>query len=761
MTTTVNQNNHDIASEVLKSRYLMKDATGSIIETPDQMYWRVARFIAAVDKKYGASESDVEKLASQFYALMAEGLFLPNSTTLMNAGREDAMLSACFVIPVNDSIADIFEAIRVTALVQKGGGGTGFTFDRLRPTGDIVASSGGTTSGPLSFWKVIAETTNAIQQGAHRRGANMAMMSVEHPDILKFICAKQQKDTFNNFNISIKVTNSFMDSLRKSPDRVHVVTNPRNKKHYVIPKNVVISSYTIRDLQEPDKKTSDCFTVHDIWDLIVNNAHATGEPGICFIDRINQDNPTPALGQIDTTNPCGEQPLLDYESCNLGSINVSQFVLPDGSDLNWEKLAYVINLGVRFLDNVIDATIYWPIEKIKEMTLDNRKIGLGVMGFADTLILLGITYGNVDSFEFAHKLGAFLKEHAHNTSQQLAEERGVFPNWKSSIWDTKYKRPMRNATCTTIAPTGSISIIAKCSSGIEPVFSFAYKRRALNGEEFIQVHPLLERLGKQQGWFDEKAKMMLLEGKEIYDIPGISERLLDVFASAHEIEPDEHIRIQAAFQKNVDNAVSKTINLTEQTDINEVDKIFRYALQMGCKGITVYRDKCRQNQIMSAINERPELPANTSSPRARPRKTAGTTIKAKTGCGSLFCTLNKDDKGLFEIFINLGRAGGCPSQSEATARLLSIALRSGVEPHVLIEQLKGIRCLSTIARKSLNKEINVLSCPDAIGRAIEESLGETCKIAIADITKKCPDCGQPLRYESGCDVCSCGYSSCG
>jgi ribonucleoside-diphosphate reductase alpha chain len=321
---------------------------------------------------------------------------------------------------------------------------------------------------------------------------------------------------------------------------------------------------------------------------------------------------------------------------------------------------------------------------------------------------------------------------------------------------------MRNATCTTIAPTGSISIIAKCSSGIEPVFSFAYKRRALNGEEFIQVHPLLERLGKQQSWFDEKAKMMLLEGKEIYDIPGISERLLDVFASAHEIEPDDHIRIQAAFQENVDNAVSKTINLTEQTDINEVDKIFRYAHQMGCKGITVYRDKCRQNQIMSAINERPELPANTSSPHARPRKTAGTTIKAQTGCGSLFCTLNKDDKGLFEIFINLGRAGGCPSQSEATARILSIALRSGINPQILIEQLKGIRCLSTMARRSTNTEINVLSCPDAIAQAMEEALGLSDTAENHRFVKKCPDCGQTLRFESGCDVCkNCGYSSCG
>ncbi|HBG25737.1 MAG: ribonucleoside-diphosphate reductase, adenosylcobalamin-dependent [Planctomycetes bacterium GWF2_41_51] len=752
----------DLATEVLKSRYLMKDINGNIIETPELMYLRAAKFIAAVDKKYGASEFEAEKLTLQFYKLMEEGIFLPNSTTLMNAGREDAMLSACFVIPVKDCIADIFEAVRVTALVQKGGGGTGFTFDNLRPTGDIVASSGGTTSGPISFWKVIAETTNAIQQGAHRRGANMAMMSIEHPDIMKFICAKQQKDAFNNFNISVKVTNGFMDSLRDTPGKAHVVINPRNKKHYVIPKSIALNSYTIRDLRNPDGNTADCFTVQDVWDLIVNNAHATGEPGICFIDRINQDNPTPALGRLDTTNPCGEQPLLDYESCNLGSINVSKFVLSDGSDLDWKKLAEVINLAVRFLDNVIDASSYWPVEKIKEMTLGNRKIGLGVMGFADALILLGIIYGNIESIEFARKLSAFLKEHAHNTSQQLAEERGVFPNWKSSIWDSKYNRPMRNASCTTIAPTGSISIIAKCSSGIEPVFSFAYTRRVLDGEEFIQVHPLLERLGKEHGWFDEKAKIMLLEGSKIFDIPGIPDDLLDTMITAHEVAPDDHIKIQAAFQENIDNAVSKTINLTEETDITEVDKIFRYAYQMGCKGITVFRDRSRDGQIISAVNKQPDVPLEMHLPRARPRIIKGTTIKAKTGCGSLFCTLNKDAKGLFEIFINLGRAGGCPSQSEATARILSIALRSGIKPQILIEQLKGIRCLSTMARKSTNPEIDVLSCPDAIARALEETLGDGFVSAAEIFIRVCPECNSLLRKEAGCNVCdNCGFSKCG
>ncbi|MDD5133978.1 MAG: adenosylcobalamin-dependent ribonucleoside-diphosphate reductase [Phycisphaerae bacterium] len=762
MNVKVNKNNHDLATEVIKNRYLMKDANGSIIETPDQMYWRVAKFIAAVDKKYGATETEVNELASRFHQLMADGLFLPNSPTLMNAARENAMLSACFVIPVNDSIADIFEAVRVTALVQKGGGGTGFTFDRLRATGDTVASSGGTTSGPISFWKVIAETTTAIQQGAHRRGANMAMMSVEHPDILKFINAKQQKDAFNNFNISIKITEDFIDALRNAPDTVHIVTNPRNQKRYIIPKNVDLNSYSILDLRDANGNKENCFTVGDIWNLIVKNAHATGEPGICFIDRINRDNPTPALGKIDATNPCGEQPLLDYEACNLGSINISKFVLADGSGIDWRKLSGVINSAVRFLDNVIDAANYWPVEKIREMTLGNRKIGLGIMGFADTLILLGIKYDSDKAIEFARKLSKFINEHAHDASQKLAEGKGCFPNWEKSIWDTRYNRPMRNATVSTIAPTGSISIIAKCSSGIEPVYNLVYRRRALDGEEFVQIHPLFEMLGTEQGWLDEKVKTKLLAGENINRISEIPEGLAEVLVTAHQVAPEWHVKIQAAFQQNSDNAVSKTVNVPHDATVEDIDRIFQLAFDLGCKGITVYRDGCREKQVISAVNELPDQPIDINSPRARPRKTIGTTIKAKTGCGSLFCTLNRDDKGLFEIFINLGRAGGCPSLSEATARILSIALRSGIKPQILIGQLKGIRCLSTVARRNSNNEINVLSCPDAIARALEEAMGDAFVPAAETFMRICPECNSPLRKEAGCNVCdNCGFSKCG
>ena len=763
MIAVSNVKNHanNLCDEILKHRYLLKDAGGEVIETPDKMYWRVATFIAAVEKQYGMSDSEVKILARKCYELMATGVFLPNSTTLINSQRKRAMLSACYVIPVNDSISEIFEAVRVTALIQKGGGGTGFTFDRLRPTGDVVTSSGGTSSGPISFWKVIAETTNAIQQGAHRRGANMAMMSVSHPDILKFVTAKQEKDAFNNFNISVKVTNSFMNDLRNTPDKVHTVINPRNKQRYMIPKDIVPSSYAIQDLREACTDGRSFFTVKDIWDLIVSNAHATGEPGICFIDRINQDNPTPQLGQIDTTNPCGEQPLLDYESCNLGSINVAQCALPDGSGMNWNKLAEVTDTAVRFLDDVIDATTYWPIDQIRKMTLGNRKIGLGIMGFADALILRGIRYNSDEAVEFARELGAFTREHAHNASQRLAEQKGSFPNHTSSVWNTEYNRPMRNAAVTTIAPTGSISIISRCSSGIEPVFSFAYKRRALDGREFIQIHPLLERLGKEQGWMNDQLKMRLLAGQDIMQIPQIPHKLAEVLLSAHQVEPEWHVKIQAAFQEKIDNAVSKTVNLPSDATVDDVDEILQLAFDLKTKGITVYRDRCRENQVISAVNELPGSAFGMNTPRGRPRKTTGTTIKAKTGCGSLFITLNRDDKGLFEIFANLGKAGGCPSQSEATARLLSIALRSGVHPRILCEQIRGIRCLSTVARRKSNSEIDVLSCPDAIARALEEALGDGLVSAEEASIRKCPECSSRMRRETGCNVCdNCGFSTC-
>ncbi|MHC4677765.1 MAG: adenosylcobalamin-dependent ribonucleoside-diphosphate reductase, partial [Planctomycetota bacterium] len=691
------KDNSEMRTQILRRRYLRKDTHGKVIETPEQMFRRVANAIATSESRYGASDEEQKVVADQFYELMAAGVFQPNSPTLMNAGRDNEMLSACFVLPVEDSIDAIFEAVKYAALIQKAGGGTGFSFDRLRPTGDIVKSSGGKTSGPISFMKVFSEGTSAIQQGAFRRGANMGMMSVEHPDILNFIHAKSNPTAFTNFNLSVKVPDTFMQQLDNNPDALHVVVNPRTKKRYVVPRSINIGSYTLDDLLPESQSTDDCFTVQEVWDMIVKNAHATGEPGICFIDRVNEDNPTPHIGQIEATNPCGEQPLLPYEACNLGSINVSKFV-SDTCDLDWDSLARTVRLAVRFLDDVIDANHY-PIPQIEKITLGNRKIGLGIMGFADTLILLGIRYGSEEAAEFAEKLASFIQKHAHEASEELAKERGCFPNWKGSAWDTDHHRPMRNAACTTIAPTGSISIIAECSSGIEPIFAFATKRRILDGEEFIELHPLLEKLGAEGNWLTDRVRNQLSQGIPPREIPEIPRELADILVTAHKVAPEWHVRIQAAFQKYTDNAVSKTVNLPADATVDDVDRTYRLAFERGCKGITVYRNNSRENQVIAVAHTADQPNIEMLSPRLRPRKTSGQTIKARTGCGTLFISVNKDENGLCEVFANLGKAGGCPSQSEATCRAVSAALRCGVDPRVLIEQLKSIRCLSTVARR--------------------------------------------------------------
>jgi ribonucleoside-diphosphate reductase alpha chain len=749
----------DISHEVLRRRCLLKDSDGNVMETPNQMYWRVAKTIAEVETRYRTSIQLVQLLPEIFYKLMASGKFLPNSPTLMNAGRSGGLLSACFVLPVGDSIIEIFKAVQNTALIQKAGGGTGFAFDKLRPTGDIVMSSGGTTSGPISFWRVIAETTNAIQQGAHRRGANMGMMDVGHPDILKFIYAKQDQMSFNNFNISVKIPDSFMNSLSENPDAPHMVTNPRTKQRYAIPRTVDLHTYRIQDLRVFDEHRNDCFTVLDLWKMIITNAHATGEPGVCYIDRVNEDNPTPVLGTINATNPCGEQPLLDFEACNLGSLNVSKFVLPDKSGLNWQALGQATEFAVRFLDDVIDAN-HWPIPEIRDVSLGNRKVGLGIMGFADTLVLLGIRYDSDEAVDFAKRLSGFIQDKAHKASQKLAQQRGCFPNWKGSIWDTEHHTPMRNAACTTIAPTGSISIIARCSSGIEPIFKLACKRRALDGAEFAQLHPLLERLGTEQGWLNEQVRAQLKSGIDQRKIAGVPQNLAEIFVTAHEIAPEWHVRIQAAFQSNVDNAVSKTVNLPADATVEGVDRIFKLAYKARCKGNTVYRDNSRENQVLSAIRT---LDGSISSaPRPRPRVTFGQTSKFRMGCGTLFVTVNRDGEGICEVFANLGKAGGCPSQTEATCRAVSTALRSGVDPAVMIDQLHSIKCMSAAVAKKSNKGVDVLSCPDAIARALQEaqaSKGTTnlkppfCRI--------CDECHRPMRWEARCAVCDfCGYSNC-
>jgi ribonucleoside-diphosphate reductase alpha chain len=759
-TRTPQSKQSDIGEELLKRRYLLKDSGGRVIETADQMYMRVATAVAGIDLRYGVSSDDVRRRADIWYELMAEGKFLPNTPTLVNAGRPNGQLSACFVLPIGDSITEIFEALGYMATIQKSGGGTGFAFDELRPSGDIVASSGGTTTGPIVFMGVFDAATGGIQQGSHRRGANIALMKTSHPDIIMFINAKQKMHSLTNFNISVKADEAFMQKLLHHRSAPHIVENPRDKRQYTIPRTVSPSSYRLQDLRPVEPGTDDCYTVGDVWDMIIRNAHATGEPGVCYIDRINQDNPTQHLGRINATNPCGEQPLLDYEGCNLGSLNISRFVLPNNGDIDWPQLGQAIGHAVRFLDNVIDANS-WPLPQVKQVSCGNRKVGLGIMGLGDTLVLMRMRYDSDEAISFGRRLGEFLREHAHRASQALAEEKGCFPNWEGSIWQTEHNRPMRNATCTTIAPTGSISIIAKCSSSIEPIFKYAYKRRALDGSEFNQVHPLLERIGKEQGWLTDQVRAELLSGADPKDIHKIPRSLSEVLVTAHDIATEWHVYVQAALQANIDNAVSKTVNLPAEATVEDVDRIFRLAYERGCKGTTVYRDSSRPGQVLSAVRGPEVLATVKARPRPRPRATTGTTSKFRMGCGTLFVTVNKDDKGICEVFANLGKAGGCPSQSEATCRAVSTALRSGVDPEVVIDQLSGIRCLSAAVARKANKGVDVLSCPDAIARALKEAMGAVDVESASPFRQTCEECGRPMRREANCAVCDfCGDTKC-
>jgi ribonucleoside-diphosphate reductase alpha chain len=593
------------ALQILRNRYLIKDDKGRCIETPAQLFSRVASLVAEAEVKYGASAAEVKQWHKKYYDLMASLQFLPNSPALMNAQRS-GMLSACFVLPIEDSIEGIFEAIKQTALIQKAGGGTGFSFDRLRPTGDRVASSGGTTSGPISFWRVFSETTNAIQQGAFRRGANMGMMSVEHPDILKFLYAKQNLAAFTNFNISVKVTDKWIKNVLKSGKDLHVVRNPRTQERYLLPRRIDIAGYTIKDLHKlsgrekpPSGLAGRFYTVGDIWKMIVRCAHKTGEPGVAFIDRINKDNPTPSLGLIEATNPCGEQPLLPFEACTLGSINLAKFVtFVDGKvRIDWPALAQAVKLAVRFLDNIIDVCSY-PVEKTKQLAQSNRKIGLGVMGFADCLFLLGIPYDSSQGVKFGSQVMKFINDTAHKASFELAGLRGPFPNWGNSIWQKK-KIKICNAAITCIAPTGTISIIADCSAGIEPLYSLVFLRQVLETEKMMQINTIFKKVAQAGGFYNKKLVERIARAGSIQKMTLIPARIRSVFKCAYDIRPQWHIRMQAAFQKHCDAAVSKTINFPQKATIADIDMAYRLAYRLGCKGITVYRQHSRKHEPMT------------------------------------------------------------------------------------------------------------------------------------------------------------------
>lgn len=742
------------ALRVLEKRYLMKDKEGKVIETPRALFRRVAKHIAKAELIYDA-KADVSFWEKIFYKVMADLEFLPNSPTLMNAGRELGQLSACFVIPVDDSMESIFDAVKYTALIHKSGGGTGFSFSRLRPENDRVGSTGGVASGPISFMRTFDVTTDVIKQGGMRRGANMAILNVNHPDILKFITVKGDPNALTNFNLSVAVTDEFMEAVEKGTD--YDLINPQS--------GGVVGKLSAKE----------------VFDKIVEMAWRTGDPGVVFIDEINRHNPTPELGKIESTNPCGEQPLLPFESCNLGSINLSKVVTQQNGEpkIDYTRLSRIVRLAVHFLDDVIDANRF-PLPQIEERTRATRKIGLGIMGFADMLIQLGISYDSEQALAIAEEVGRFISEEANRASLELGEQRGVFPAFEGSVYDVPDGPRFRNATRTTVAPTGSLSIIANCSSGIEPIFALSYVRHILEGEELVEVNPYFEQVAKDRGFYSPELMKDLALGGKLRDIESIPEDVKRIFVTAHDIAPEWHVKMQAAFQRSCDSAVSKTVNFAYETTPEDIANVYMLAYEEKLKGITIYRDRSRESQVLT-VGELVKEAEGKLVPRKRPKVTRGVTERVSTGCGYIYVTLNFDEHGVVEVFSTLGKAGGCAAaQLEAISRLVSLSLRSGVDLASVVKQLRGIRCPSIAWEQGRA----VTSCADAIASVLQkhiksessnsfdvpssEVIGNTemsqsgKSPVIRSEAGQCPECGGPLIYQEGCNIClNCGFTKCG
>ena len=812
------------AGIVLGKRYLKKDEHGNPVEEPETMFWRVARVIAEADEEYGASHAAVEELARQFYDVMTNGRFEPNSPTLMNAGRPLGQLSACFVLPIDDALSNgksgIYDTLKSMALVHQSGGGTGFSFSRLRATGSQVRSTMGVASGPVSFMRLYDASTEVVKQGGTRRGANMGILRVDHPDIRSFITCKNDTTQITNFNISVALTDAFMQAVR-------------NEASYDL-----VSPKSGEVVGQED--------AGDIFDMIVHGAWKTGEPGTFFIDRANAFNPVPTLGSYEATNPCGEQPLLPYDVCNLGSINLAKFVKEDsdGGDepadrIDWDGLRQTVALSTHFLDNVIDANRY-PLPAIAELAQTIRRIGLGVMGWADMLIKLGVAYDTPSGVEMGRKVMGFVNEEARRASEGLVESRGAFPAWEESIWgpdDTcardsegrriRPERRLRNCNLTTVAPTGTISIFAGCSGGIEPIFAVAFMRNQA-GVTMPDVNPDFVARAQEEGWYSEDLMTRIAEEGHIHfdEVPGAVQA---VFKTAHDITPEWHVRMQAAFQEHTDSAISKTTNFPNEATEEDVREIYQLAHELHCKGVTVYRDGSRSGQVLSTgKTEKSESGESGGSPeivelehlladareslhglrveleqvyreqqaqdltaaaarhkRQRPSMLRGRTFKMSSPLGDCYVTINEDEDGrAFEVFCTLGKAGGAATaDAEAVGRLISLALRSGIPLPAVRDQLRGISSDRAVG-VGPNK---VLSLPDAIGQALEkytaekEGVQETLPLGVevaaggtqlqaapgADLPNSflgsCPECGAgQLSYEEGCVKCHvCGYSECG
>jgi ribonucleoside-diphosphate reductase alpha chain len=732
------------ADVVLTRRYLNKDEAGNPNETIKELFWRVASTIAAEEAKYETSEYDTETLSRDFYDLMTGYWFLPNSPTLMNAGTRLGQLAACFVLPVEDSIEGIFDAVKHAAMIHKSGGGTGFSFSRLRPADAVVGSTGGVASGPLSFLRIFNCATEQIKQGGTRRGANMGILRVDHPDIMEFIKAKERDGELNNFNLSVALTEKFMQAVEN------------NEEYNLVAPNTGTVTGTLN--------------AREVFSILVRKAWESGDPGIVFLDRINRDNPTPEQGEMESTNPCGEQPLLPYEACNLGSINLGLCYKPDdnGGTVDYDRLKEVVHLSTRFLDNVIDASQY-PLEQITEHVHKNRKIGLGVMGWADLLYRLGIPYDSQKAADLGETVMKFIRDEARSASKQLAKERGPFPAYEDSVFGKANLGPYRNATTTTIAPTGTLSIIAGCSSGVEPLFALSFVRNVMDGDRLMESNPYFADALKEAGAYSEKLMEEVAKGASIQTMEHLPEDIRRVFVTAMDIAPMWHLKMQAAFQKYTDNAVSKTVNLPNEATQEEIWDIYWKAYEYGCKGVTVYRDGCKQLQVLCTGDgeEKKESEGqNGNAPRGivkdRPDVIYGFTQKVETGLGDLYLTVNEVNNRPFEVFATIGKSGrSITAKAEAIGRLVSLALRSGVDVRDIVAQLKGIGGDNP---KFIKKKM-VQSIPDAIAWVFENRYlkGETVGSGVTSLSREvCPDCGEVLIFEEGCHICkSCGFSKCG